>query len=74
MIAKINLQAGLVLQFVNEFGIHACAGGSQRLKGSRSFQRAVDQHARRRMRSFAPGFSTFHHQNCQAKFAQRNRE
>ncbi len=74
LVAEIYVHAGFVLQFVNELGIHASAGGGQGLKGCRSFQGEVGQHAGGGMRGFLSGFSAFHDQDGGAALPQRDRE
>ncbi len=74
IVAQINIDARLVLQFVDELGIHAGASGSQRLQRGWSFWRAVGQHASSGVRRFAPWFSSLYDQNFGTAFAQCDRE
>src|SRR5438094_6933176 len=68
-IAQIDVDPRLILQLVNEFGIHPRACRRQRLQKRRSLQTTLDEHSRSGIRGLAARLSTFHHQNPRTTLA-----
>src|SRR5258708_11268641 len=69
---QINLQARLILQFMHELGIHACARSREFPHPGRSFKDEVDQHAARGPGRLASGLAFLHHQHPQSLLVQFN--
>ena len=57
---------------MDKFGIHASAGGRERLEDRGSFEAAVDQHAAGGVGCLAAGFSALDYQNSGAPLAERD--
>ena len=74
VIAEIDVHSRFELQFLCKLGIHAGAGGRERLEGGGSFEAAVDQHAASGVRCFATGLSALDYQNRGATPAERDGE
>ena len=74
LVAQINVHTGLILQLMNELGIHASTGCGQSLKCRRCLQRKVSQHAGCGVRCFLSRFSALDYQDGGATLPQRDRE
>src|ERR1700687_4835631 len=74
VIAEIDVHSRVELQFLGKFGIHASAGGRERLEDGRSFEAAADQHAAGGVGCLAAGFSALDYQKRGAALAKRDSE
>ena len=72
--AQVNLQAGLILEFMHKLGIHPCARRSQGLKRRQRFQPGSDQHAACGPGSLSTGLPFLDHQHVQALLAEFDRQ
>src|SRR4029077_4558346 len=59
---------------MHEFGMHARAGGGQRLQYGWSLNATLNQHPGGGVRSFLSGFAALHHQDLCPTLAQRDRK
>ena len=74
VIAQIDVHCRFKLEFLREFGIHACARGRKRLQRSGGLEAAVDQHASGGIGGLAARLSALNYQNAGSAPAQREGE
>src|ERR1700687_5827123 len=74
VIAEIDVHSRVELQFLGKFGIHASAGGRERLEDGRSFEAAVDPHAAGGGGCLAAGVSALDYQDSGSARAKRDSE